>query len=51
MVDKGHIEDRSRLASDRERLRAEIKNFLHLAASGVPPETMVDATDTGGRTP
>jgi hypothetical protein len=40
MVDKGHVEDRSRLASDRERLRAEIKNLLHLAASGVPPETI-----------
>ena len=34
------LEDRSRLAADRERLRAEVKNLIGSIAAGVPAETV-----------
>lgn len=41
MVDRGHVEDRSRLAADRERLRAEVKHLVQSIAAGVPANTIV----------
>jgi len=40
MVDRGHVEDRSRLAADRERLRAEVKHLVQSIAAGVPADTV-----------
>jgi DNA invertase Pin-like site-specific DNA recombinase len=40
MVDQGQLEDRSRLASDRERLRGEVENLIRSIAAGVPAETV-----------
>jgi hypothetical protein len=40
MVYQGQLEDRSRLAADRERLRGEVENLIHSIAAGVPAETV-----------
>ena len=40
MVDQGQVEDTSRLAAERERLRGEVENLVRSIAAGVPPETI-----------
>jgi hypothetical protein len=46
MIDTRQVEDRSRLAADKERLRAEVQHLLNSIAAGVPAETIAPEVRT-----